>query len=168
MTAEAIAKMKALGVVADMQPAWLYLDGATLRQQFGNERLAASTRTNAVRAGVIVGGGSDHMQKIGSLRSINPYNPFLGMWTTIVRQKRGADRRSTPSRRFRASRRSVSTRSTTRSSRSRRAEGITRARQARGLHRAGPRYPQLPARSGEGHPGRGEVLGGARVYARKN
>ena len=38
-----------------------------------------------------VGGGSDHMQKIGSLRSINPYNPFLGMWTTIVRQPRGAD-----------------------------------------------------------------------------
>src|SRR4029450_12349287 len=32
-----------------------------------------------------------HMQKIGSLRSINPYNPFLGMWTTIVRQPRGAD-----------------------------------------------------------------------------
>jgi hypothetical protein len=31
------------------------------------------------------------MQKIGSLRSINPYNPFLGMWTTIVRQPRGAD-----------------------------------------------------------------------------
>ena len=33
----------------------------------------------------MVGGGSDHMQKIGSLRSINPYNPFLGMWTTIMR-----------------------------------------------------------------------------------
>jgi len=32
------------------------------------------------------------MQKIGSLRSINPYNPFLGMWTTIARQPRGGDR----------------------------------------------------------------------------
>ena len=30
-------------------------------------------------AGVIAGGGSDHMQKIGSFRSINPYNPFLAM-----------------------------------------------------------------------------------------
>jgi predicted amidohydrolase YtcJ len=28
------------------------------------------------------------MQKIGSLRSINPYNPFLGMWTTMARQGR--------------------------------------------------------------------------------
>ena len=28
------------------------------------------------------------MQKIGSLRSVNPYNPFLGMWTTLTRQPR--------------------------------------------------------------------------------
>ena len=28
------------------------------------------------------------MQKIGSLRSVNPYNPFLGMWVTITRQAR--------------------------------------------------------------------------------
>ena len=26
------------------------------------------------------------MQKIGSLRSINPYHPFLGMWVSIARQ----------------------------------------------------------------------------------
>src|SRR4029078_923642 len=30
----------------------------------------------------------DHMQKIGSLRSINPYNPFLGMWVTLTRRAR--------------------------------------------------------------------------------
>jgi predicted amidohydrolase YtcJ len=40
-------------------------------------------------AGVIAGGGSDHMQKIGSLRSINPYNPFLGMWVAIARRAKG-------------------------------------------------------------------------------
>ena len=38
--------------------------------------------------GAMVGGGSDHMQKIGSLRSINPYNPFLAMATTITRRAR--------------------------------------------------------------------------------
>ena len=37
-------------------------------------------------AGGIAGGGSDHMQKIGSLRSINPYNPFLGMATAVTRR----------------------------------------------------------------------------------
>ena len=26
------------------------------------------------------------MQKIGSLRSVNPYNPFLAMWVTITRK----------------------------------------------------------------------------------
>jgi predicted amidohydrolase YtcJ len=92
MSPEAIAKMKALGVVANLQPSWLYLDGRTLLQQFGNERLAYfhPYRTLADE-GVIVGGGTDHMQKIGSLRSINPYNPFLGMWTTLVRVPVGSD-----------------------------------------------------------------------------
>jgi predicted amidohydrolase YtcJ len=92
MSQEAIAKMKSLGVVANLQPAWLYLDGTTLRQHFGLERLAYFHPYRTLfEQGVMVGGGSDHMQKIGSLRSINPYNPFLGMWTTIVRQARGSD-----------------------------------------------------------------------------
>jgi predicted amidohydrolase YtcJ len=92
MSAEAIAKMRALGVVANLQPAWLYLDGATLRRQFGVERLAYFHPYRTLfEQGVTVGGGSDHMQKIGSLRSINPYNPFLAMWTTIVRQPRGSE-----------------------------------------------------------------------------
>jgi predicted amidohydrolase YtcJ len=91
MNAPAIARMRTLGVVANLQPAWLYLDGATLSQHFGVERLSYfhPYRTLAEQ-GVTVGGGSDHMQKVGSLRSINPYNPFLAMWTTIVRQPRGA------------------------------------------------------------------------------
>jgi predicted amidohydrolase YtcJ len=92
MSPEAIAKMKSLGVVANLQPAWLYLDGTTLRQHFGLERLAYFHPYRTLFAeGVMVGGGSDHMQKIGSLRSINPYNPFLGMWTTLVRQPRGSE-----------------------------------------------------------------------------
>jgi predicted amidohydrolase YtcJ len=92
MSREAIAKMKALGVVANLQPAWLYLDGTTLRQHFGVERLAFFHPYRTLsEQGVTVGGGSDHMQKIGSLRSINPYNPFLGMWTTLVRRPRGSE-----------------------------------------------------------------------------
>lgn len=91
MSKEAIDRMKALGIVANLQPAWLYLDGTTLRQHFGNERLTwFHPYRTLFEQGVMVGGGSDHMQKIGSLRSINPYNPFLGMWTTIVRQPRGS------------------------------------------------------------------------------
>ena len=86
MSAEAIAQMAKLGVCADIQPAWLYLDARTLSAQFGNDRLRYFQPLKSIfAAGVIAGGGSDHMQKIGSLRSINPYNPFLGMGTTQTR-----------------------------------------------------------------------------------
>jgi predicted amidohydrolase YtcJ len=89
MSAEAIDQMVALGVVADIQPAWLYLDARTLSAQFGNERLRYFQPLKTIfEKGAIAGGGSDHMQKIGSLRSINPYNPFLGMWVTLTRQAR--------------------------------------------------------------------------------
>ena len=89
MSREAIAKMKEIGIVADLQPAWLYLDGATLRKQFGDERMRYFQPYRSLfEAGVTVGGGSDHMQKIGSLRAVNPYNPFLGMWIAMSRVPR--------------------------------------------------------------------------------
>jgi predicted amidohydrolase YtcJ len=87
-----IEKIKTLGIVLDMQPDWLWLDGATLEKQFGNQRMAFfHPYKSLLDNGIVVGGGSDHMQKIGSLRSINPYNPFLGMWITLTRQPRWTD-----------------------------------------------------------------------------
>ncbi|MEX2174760.1 MAG: amidohydrolase [Pirellulaceae bacterium] len=89
MSLEAVEQMVRLGVVADIQPAWLYLDARTLSAQFGNDRLRYFQPLRTIfEQGAIAGGGSDHMQKVGSLRSINPYNPFLGMWVTITRQAR--------------------------------------------------------------------------------
>jgi len=93
MSGEAIDRMKAVGIVADLQPAWLRLDGATLLKQFGEQRTEYFQPYRTLfEQGVIVGGGSDHMQKFGSVRSINPYNPFLGMWITLTRQPRWAER----------------------------------------------------------------------------
>ncbi len=87
MTPESIAVAARLGAVIDMQPIWFYLDGATLLKQFGYERMSRFQPLRALfDAGVPVGGGTDHMQKIGSFRSINPYNPWLGMWITVARQ----------------------------------------------------------------------------------
>ncbi|MGH7170782.1 MAG: amidohydrolase, partial [Gemmataceae bacterium] len=87
MSAGSIRKMAELGVVADIQPAWLYLDTRTLTAQFGYDRLRYFQPLKSLfAAGVVIGGGSDHMQKIGSLRSVNFYNPFLAMWTTIARK----------------------------------------------------------------------------------
>src|SRR5262249_48064731 len=87
MSLEAVEKMVKLGVVADIQPAWLYLDARTLQAQFGYDRLRYFQPLRTIfEKGGIAGGGSDHMQKIGSFRSINPYNPFLGIQTTITRR----------------------------------------------------------------------------------
>ena len=92
MSAEAIQRMAALGIVADLQPAWLYLDGATLTKQFGIERMEYFQPYRSLfEGGVVVGGGSDHMQKVGSLRSVNPYDPWLGLWTVLTRQPRRMD-----------------------------------------------------------------------------
>jgi len=86
MTPEAIELMAKHGIVADMQPIWLYLDGVTLREHFGEERLRYFQPYRTLfDKGVIVAGGSDHMQKLGRRRSINSYDPFLGMWTSLRR-----------------------------------------------------------------------------------
>jgi predicted amidohydrolase YtcJ len=92
MSLEAVEQMAKLDVVADIQPAWLYLDTRTLTAQFGDERLRYFQPLKTLfEHEVIVGGGSDHMQKIGSMRSVNPYNPFLGMATTITRRAKWFD-----------------------------------------------------------------------------
>ena len=94
---EAIDQAARLGVVMDIQPAWLYMDARTLTAQFGNERLRWFQPLHSLfAAGVVIGGGSDHMQKIGSLRSINPYNPFLGMGTAITRRAKWYEGRLHP------------------------------------------------------------------------
>ncbi|HVW39610.1 MAG TPA: amidohydrolase [Pirellulales bacterium] len=93
MSREAIDQAKRLGVMVDIQPAWLYLDAHTLAAQFGYDRLRYfQPLASLFAAGVTAGGGSDHMQKIGSLRSVNPYNPFLGMWTAVTRKSKHYER----------------------------------------------------------------------------
>jgi predicted amidohydrolase YtcJ len=92
MSTEAIQKMKQLGIVADLQPPWLWLDGGVLTKQFGDARLRYFHPYKSLfENGVMAGGGSDHMQKIGGFRSINPYNPFLGMWIVLTRNPRWTD-----------------------------------------------------------------------------
>lgn len=91
-TPDTIKRMAQLGVVANMQPAWLYLDARTLLAHFGWNRLTwFQPYKSLFEAGAVVGGGSDHMLKIGGFRSINPYNPFLGMWVAITRKGRWLD-----------------------------------------------------------------------------
>jgi hypothetical protein len=92
MSPESVEKVGELGVIPLIQPAWLYLDTRTLVSHFGYERLRYfQPLRSIVEAGGVAAGGSDHMQKIGSLRSINPYNPFLGIQTSVTRRAKWYD-----------------------------------------------------------------------------
>jgi predicted amidohydrolase YtcJ len=92
MGAEDVRRAAKLGVTLDIQPVWLFLDSWTLLKQFGQERTQWFQPLRSIfEAGGLVGGGSDHMQKIGSMRSVNPYNPWLGIRTAITRQARFVD-----------------------------------------------------------------------------
>ena len=92
MSRHAVDQAARMGVMLDIQPAWLYLDTRTLVKQFGYERLRYFQPLQSIfKAGGTVGGGSDHMQKLGSLRSNNPYNPFLGIATAVTRKARWYD-----------------------------------------------------------------------------
>jgi predicted amidohydrolase YtcJ len=89
--------IKNLGVVIDMQPAWLYLDGATLLDHFGEERMKwFQPYRTLLDNKVPIGGGSDHMLKIAPDRAINLYDPFLSLWTLLTRAPRWTDRILTP------------------------------------------------------------------------
>lgn len=92
MSEEAVKRAAELGVMEDIQPVWLYSDAHTLLKQFGYERLRWFQPLRSIfAAGGNAGGGSDHMMKVGSMRAINKYNPFLGIATAVTRRAEGLD-----------------------------------------------------------------------------
>lgn len=85
-TPGAIQRMSNLGVYADMQAAWFYKDADAMQYILGEEKMKHFLPYRSLLdAGVMVNGGSDHMVKWDANRSINPYNPFLAMWTMLTR-----------------------------------------------------------------------------------
>jgi len=89
----AIEIMSDLDIYADMQPAWYYKDADLLNMVLGGQRIKTFHPYRSLfDAGVVVNGGSDHMVKLDSYTSINPYNPFLSMWSIIARKtERGSN-----------------------------------------------------------------------------
>jgi predicted amidohydrolase YtcJ len=85
--AAAIARAKKLGVLFDIQPFWLYLDGPAIKDVFGSDRMKDfQPLRSLIDAGVVVGGGSDHMIRFDPREATNPYHPFLGMWIAVTRK----------------------------------------------------------------------------------
>ena len=81
-----LERCKRLGVCADVQPAWLYKDGATLARVLGEKRIRWFQPYKSWLEYTTIGGGSDHMLKFDSLKSVNPWNPWLGIQTALTRR----------------------------------------------------------------------------------
>ncbi len=81
-----LERCKRLGVCADVQPAWLWKDGATLKQVLGDKRIRWFQPYRTWLDYTTIGGGSDHMLGYDTLTSINPWNPWLGIWVALARK----------------------------------------------------------------------------------
>ena len=92
-TQRSIMRMKELDVYANSQPAWFYKDADAMLQILGEEKINTyHPYRSLVDEGVMVNFGSDHMVKWDANASINPYNPFLAMWSAITRKtERGTE-----------------------------------------------------------------------------
>ena len=78
--------MKELGVYANMQPAWFYKDADAMEIILGKDRIKTfHPYKSMLEEGIMINGGSDHMVKWDANDGINPYNPFLAMWTIVTR-----------------------------------------------------------------------------------
>ena len=82
----AIARMKKMGILADVQSSWLYFDGPALEQVFGYDGMRYFYPLRSyIDAGIILAAGSDHMIGHDKDHAVNPYNPFFSMWTEVTR-----------------------------------------------------------------------------------
>jgi predicted amidohydrolase YtcJ len=80
-----LERCKELGVCADVQPAWLYKDGTTILKVLGKERTRWFQPYKSWLEYTTIGGGSDHMLAFDSIKSTNPWNPWLGMAVALHR-----------------------------------------------------------------------------------
>jgi predicted amidohydrolase YtcJ len=80
-----LERCRDLGVCADVQPAWLYKDGATQLDLLGPERMRWFQPYKSWLQYTTIGGGSDHMIRLDPVDSTNPWDPWLGMWVAVTR-----------------------------------------------------------------------------------
>ena len=86
---EALLKIKSLGIILISQPAWHYMDSLALSEIMDKETMATFLPyKDILNAEVIAAGGSDHMIKHDSIESVNPYNPFIGIYNLVTRHEK--------------------------------------------------------------------------------
>jgi predicted amidohydrolase YtcJ len=87
---ETAVRAARLGVLVDTQPAWHYKDADALAAGLGRERLAHFIGLRTWReAGVDVAINTDHMFGLDRNEALNPFNPFLTMYSATTRRTEG-------------------------------------------------------------------------------
>jgi predicted amidohydrolase YtcJ len=87
---ETAARAARLGVLVDTQPAWHYKDADALAEALGRERLTHFIGLRTWRdAGVDVAINTDHMFGLDRNEALNPFNPFLTMYSATTRRTEG-------------------------------------------------------------------------------
>ena len=81
-----LERCQQLGVCADVQPAWLWKDGHTLRNVLGPQRTRWFQPYQTWLKYTTIGGGSDHMLRFDPLDSTNPWSPWLSIWVALTRK----------------------------------------------------------------------------------
>ena len=72
---------------ASLDPICLYKDGDSLTKTIGEDRMKLFMPLKSwFDNGIVIGAGSGHIAKLDSHASMNPWNPWLGMWITLTRQ----------------------------------------------------------------------------------
>lgn len=90
-SARNLERCVAMGVGADLQPAWIWKDTRTLLTVLGPRRMEwFHPYRKWLDAGLVIGGGSDHMIRLDPIEATNPWDPWLGIWVAVTRQTEGA------------------------------------------------------------------------------
>ena len=85
-TPEAIKRCVALEIMPDVQAAWFYKDADAMLKILGERRIKTFNPYHSlIEAGLIINAGSDHMVILDPIESINPYSPWLAMWSMVTR-----------------------------------------------------------------------------------
>lgn len=73
-----------MGISILFQPAWHYMDAAALDKVLSPEDAKRFMRYSEILKADLAAAGSDHMAKHSPDESVNPYNPFLGMYNMVT------------------------------------------------------------------------------------
>ncbi|MEX0681160.1 MAG: amidohydrolase [Balneolales bacterium] len=89
---DAADRIRKLGAGVDTQPAWYRMDADALVNALGDDRMQRFIGLDTWnRAGVKITINSDHMMGYDANTSLNPWNPFLTLYTAISRRTTGGE-----------------------------------------------------------------------------